>query len=49
MLDADEIVDPDLKTSLTTLLDGDPELDVSNVVSAAFFLGTRLRSTSWRN
>ncbi len=47
MLDADEVVDPALRASLVSLLAGEPEHEVYNVVRDAFFLGKRLRSTSW--
>lgn len=48
MLDADEVVDADLRRSLVALLD-EPERkhEVYTVVRDAFFLGKRLRSTSW--
>lgn len=50
MLDADEVVDARLRALLTALLDADsPEFEVYNVVRDAFFLGKRLRSSSWSN
>lgn len=49
MLDADEVVDSQLRASLTELLAGQPRHEVYNVVRDAFFLGKRLRSTSWSN
>lgn len=47
MLDADEIVDPQLQASLIGLLAGEQRHEVYNVVRDAFFLGKRLHSTSW--
>lgn len=47
MVDADEVIDDTLRGSIQTLLAGEPRHDVYMVIRDAFFLGKRMRSSSW--
>lgn len=47
MVDADEVVDDALRASIQSLLAGLPKHDVYMVLRDAFFLGKRMRSSSW--
>ena len=46
-LDADEVVDEELARSIRETLASEPEFEVYQVLRDAFFLGRRMRSTSW--
>lgn len=47
MIDADEVVDETLRASIQSLLVSAPNYDVYMVLRDAFFLGKRMRSSSW--
>jgi len=46
-LDADEVVDGELARSIRETMASEPEYEVYHVLRDAFFLGRRMRSTSW--
>jgi len=46
-LDADEVVDEELARSIRETLASEPEYEIYHVLRDAFFLGRRMRATSW--
>lgn len=47
MIDADEVVDEKLANQIQTLLAEKPEFEIYNVIRDAFFMGRRMRASSW--
>ncbi|MDR3210678.1 MAG: glycosyltransferase family 2 protein, partial [Planctomycetota bacterium] len=47
VVDADEVVDAQLSQAIRDTLAGEPAYEVYQVVRDAFFLGHRMRATSW--
>ncbi|MDR1520511.1 MAG: glycosyltransferase family 2 protein [Planctomycetota bacterium] len=47
IVDADEVVDPELAAAIRRLMASEPELEVYQVLRDAFFLGHRMRASSW--
>ena len=49
MLDADEVIEPDLRDSIQAVLAAGAEHEVYEVVRDAILLGRRMRASSWSN